>query len=121
MRAREVLQALYLFGDASGAGFGSTIIRKEGIMYKSGTWTEEWAKESSNFRETDNLVTKIETLVWERKVHGQEVFLFMDNSTFEFTYYKGYSTSWKLSAIILRLYQAIRDGDLILHVILDYV
>ena len=45
------------------------------------------------------------------------MFLFADNSTFEFTFYRGYSTSWKLSAIILRLYQAIRDGDLILHVI----
>ena len=45
------------------------------------------------------------------------MFLFTDNSTFEFTYYKGYSMSWKLSAIILKLYQAIHDGDLILHVI----
>jgi len=86
-------------------------------MYESGTWTTEWAKESSNFREADNLVTKIETLVREGKIHGQEVFLFTDNSTFEFTFYRGYSTSWKLSAIILRLYQAMRDGDLILHVI----
>ena len=36
---------------------------------------------------------------------------------FGFTYYRGYSTSWKLSAIILQLYQAICNGDLILHVI----
>ena len=63
---------------------------------------------------------KIEVLVKEGEIQGQEVFLlvlFTENSTFEFTYYKGYSSSWKLSAIILRLYQAIRDGDLILHVI----
>ena len=45
------------------------------------------------------------------------MFLFTDNSMFEFTYYKGYSTSWKLSAIILQLNPVITDGDLILHVI----
>ena len=117
LRARDVLQALYLPGGASGAGFWSVIIKKDGIMYESGTWTSKWAEESSNFREADNLVTKIESLVREGKVQGQEVFLFIDNSTFEFMYYRGYTTSWKFSAIILRLYQAIQDGDLILHVI----
>ena len=60
---------------------------------------------------------KIGTQVREGNVHGQEVFMFTDNSTFEFSFYREYSTSWKLSAIILRLYHAIRDGDLILHVI----
>ena len=84
-------------------------------MYKSGTWTSEWAEESLNFREAYNLVTKIEALVREGKVQYHEVFLSTDNSTFEFTHYQGYSTSWNLSAIILRLYQvAIQDGDLIL-------
>ena len=32
-------------------------------MYESGTWTSEWADKYSNFREADNLVTKIEALV----------------------------------------------------------
>ena len=41
--ARDILQALYLPGDASGAGFGSATIKKDGIMYGSGTWTWEWA------------------------------------------------------------------------------
>ena len=41
----------------------------------------------------------------------------MDNSTSESTYYQGYSTSWKLSGIILWIYQAIQDGVLIFHVI----
>ena len=86
-------------------------------MYKSGTWKEDWANESSNLREADNLVIKIEASVKEGEIQGQEVFLFTDISTVGFTYYKGYLSSWKLSAIILRLYQAIRDGDLILHVI----
>ena len=50
LRARDILQALYLPGDASGAGFESAIIKKDGIMYESGTWSPEWAAESSNFR-----------------------------------------------------------------------
>ena len=76
-------------------------------MYQSGTWKEDGANKSSTLWEADNLVIKIEALVKEGKIQGQEVFLFTDNSTFEFTYYKGYSSSWKLLAIILGLYQAI--------------
>ena len=68
LRAQDVPQALYLQGDASGVGFGSAIIKKDGIMYESRTWTSEWADESSNFREVDNLVIKIEDLVREGKV-----------------------------------------------------
>ena len=67
----------------------------------------DWKAESSNFREVDNLVKKIESLVKAGDTQGQEVFLFTENSTFESTQYQGYSTSWKLSGIILRLYQVI--------------
>ena len=70
LRAQDVLQVLYLPGDTSGAGFGSVITKKDRIMYESGTWTPEWAEESSNSREADNLVTKIESLVREGKVQG---------------------------------------------------
>ena len=37
LRAREVLQALYIPNNASGAGFGPVVIGTKGIMYKSGT------------------------------------------------------------------------------------
>ena len=87
LRDRDVLQALYLPGDASGAGFGSAITKKDGIMYGSGTWTLEWVEESFNFEEAGNLVTKIESLVREGNVQGQKVFLSTDNSTLYFTYY----------------------------------
>ena len=108
---------LYLTGDASGGGFISVLIKARGILYESGMWTTDWKKESSNFREADNLVRKIEALVEAGDIQGQEVSLFTDNSAFESTYYQGYSTPWKLSGIILQLYQVIRDGALILHVI----
>ena len=59
----------------------------------------------------------IEYLVGSGEVHGQEVLLFTNNSTFESTYCKGYSTSWKLSRIVLWLYQVIQYGSLLVHVI----
>ena len=62
-------------------------------------------------------MAKVESPVEAGEIQGQEVFLFIDNSTFKSTYYQGYSKSRKLSGIILRLYQAIRDRALILHVI----
>ena len=94
-------------GDASGAGFVSALIKEVGILYESITWTQNWKEESLNFREADNLMTKIKSLVAAGKIRGQEVFLFIDNSAFELTYYQAYSTSWKLLDIILQLYQAI--------------
>ena len=33
LRAQDVLQALHPPGDASGSGFGSVIIKKDGVMY----------------------------------------------------------------------------------------
>ena len=44
LRAQDVLQVLYLPGNSSGAGFGSAIINKDGVMYESGTWSSEWAE-----------------------------------------------------------------------------
>ena len=55
-------------------------------MYESGTWEEDWANKSSNFRVADNPVIKIGVfLVKEGKIQGQEEFLFTENSTLEFT------------------------------------
>lgn len=118
LRPEDTLVALYLPGDASGSGFGSAVIKKDGIIYQSGTWVQDWREESSNFREADNLVMRIETLVEEGTAVNHEVFVFTDNQVFESCFYKGYSkTSPKLANIILKLYKASRDGHLVLHVI----
>jgi hypothetical protein len=109
--------AFYVPGDASGSGFGSALIGGEGIDYQSGTWSGDWATESSNFREADNLVLRLEELVGLGTVKGHEVFMFTDNSVFESSYYKGHSTSEKLSDITYRLHQAVRNGGFKLHVI----
>ncbi|EJK48621.1 hypothetical protein THAOC_32566, partial [Thalassiosira oceanica] len=68
-RSRRVIVGLYLPGDASGSGFGSALIWQDGIEYESGTWKCQWTDKSSNLREADNLVRKIEDLV-ERGLRG---------------------------------------------------
>ena len=63
-RGPERMTAFYLPGDASGSGFGSALIGPAGrVIYESGVWTEEYREESSNFREADNLVLRVEELV----------------------------------------------------------
>ena len=82
------------------------MIGEDGIEYEAGTWNQYWREESSNFREADNLVRRIEVLVREGRLGGREVFIFPENFVFESTYYKGYSKlSPKLSDIIMRLHK----------------
>ena len=52
--------AIYGFGDASGFGFGSTLIKEGRILYQLGKWSEDIAKESLNYRELCNLVEAVE-------------------------------------------------------------
>ena len=118
-RLREkIVSCFYLPGDASGLCFGSALIGEEGIKYEAGTWDQAWREESSNFREVDNLVCRIDTLVGEGSLGGREVFIFTDNFVFESTYNNDYSKlSPKLSDTIMHLHKAERDGDITLHVI----
>jgi hypothetical protein len=51
LRAARVYSVLYGFADASGTGFGSTILGKDGIKYQIGTWESDVDEDSSNFRE----------------------------------------------------------------------
>ena len=41
LRVHDILMALYLICDASGAEFGSTIIKDKGVLYESRTWTTD--------------------------------------------------------------------------------
>jgi hypothetical protein len=49
LRASQVYSILYGFADASGTGFGSTILGEDGIAYRIGTWELDVDEESSNF------------------------------------------------------------------------
>eukprot|EP00984_Skeletonema_dohrnii_P022484 scaffold11603_cov72-Skeletonema_dohrnii-CCMP3373.AAC.1 len=102
-RVGELLVA-YLMGDASGDGFGNGIWDSKGVEFEAGNWKEELKHKSSNFRESNNLVTKVEALADEGKLKDRELFIFTDNTTFEGTFYKGHSKSSKeITELILRL------------------
>ena len=116
-RAKRRLSVCYLMGDASGAGFGSSVWGSEGIRWESGNYASTYRGESSNWREADHLVTKLEELKGEGELEETEVFAFTDNAVFEGTFYKGHSPSRKLNAIVLRLRMLEREASCILHVI----
>jgi hypothetical protein len=104
-------------GDASGKGFGSALWDATQIYWESGSYATAYQQESSNYREADNLVTRLEHLENEGQLGGAEVMVFTDNSTFEGCFYKGHSTSEKLTNIILRLRQLQQRTGILMHVI----
>ena len=110
--------AIYGFGDASGFGFGSTLLKDGKILYRLGQWNNEIANESSNFREFRNLIEAVEEHTRDGHLNNCELFLFTDNTTAESAFYnKGTSKSKKLFDLVLRLRSLQMKHDLHLHVI----
>jgi len=103
VRGRSIYLVRYGFGDASKAGFGSTLETNNGISFRYGTWGTDGESKSSNYRELENLAQALEEEASQGNINGAEVFLFTDNSTAEGAYYKGTSSSKELFYIILRL------------------
>jgi hypothetical protein len=56
VRASRVYTILYVFADASGSGFGSTVLGNDRIRYHIGTWDLDTQDSSSTFREFENVV-----------------------------------------------------------------
>ena len=96
--------------DASSKGFGIALIGPKRVVYHAGTWDQRWRRESSNFREADNLARRVEELVADGTMQEQKLFLFTDNWVFKTCYYKGHSSLEKLLDTILRLHLAQRSG-----------
>jgi hypothetical protein len=117
LRATKTGSAWYLMGDASGDGFGSGLWLDGELEFDSGDWANLEREMTSNWREAENLVDRVERAVREGKLKDIELFLFTDNIVFEGTYYKGTSSSKKLFDLTLRLRKAQARGNLILHVI----
>lgn len=118
VRSKCVSIALYGFGDASGAGFGSTIeLKDKSIKVRYGLWGKDSNKLSSNYREFSNLVETIETEAKEGTLSGSELFLFTDNAVAEACFYKGTSNSKTLFDLVLRIRKVQLKYSLRLHVI----
>lgn len=107
----------YLMGDASGKGFGSALWQEENIDWESGNYAQIMQSESSNFRESHNLTSRLEQLEKEGKILGKEIFVITDNMSFEGCFYKGHSTSEKLSDLILRIRMLQRRTGSLIHVV----
>ncbi|KAL7574181.1 hypothetical protein ACA910_014857 [Epithemia clementina (nom. ined.)] len=109
-----------MFGDASGAGFGSSlwIQGSTTIDAKHGTWTRTYSETSSNFWEFHSLVSRLERLSEEGQIKaGSELFIFTDNSTTESAFYCGTSKSKLHFDLVLRLHRLEMQGQLFINVI----
>ena len=89
--------------DASGSGFGSTLLVKGNIEYRIGTWSSLEDTNSSNWREFENLVCEVEQAGRKGWFNNCEVILATDNQVVESCLYKGNSTSQKLFGLVVRL------------------
>jgi polyhydroxyalkanoate synthesis regulator phasin len=101
VRARLIITILYGFADASGRGFGSTVLGANRTHYRIGIWDPDTEDESSNFREFENVVETLEEEAKEGHLRGAVIHLCTDNSTVEAALYKGNSSSWKLFDLVL--------------------
>ena len=101
------IQVGYVFGDASGEGFGASWTRAvlEEIGYRFGIWGAFGEDTSSNLREFHNLVDSVERMGEAGDLRGKEVFVFTDNSTAEAIAHKGSSSSPILFDLVVRLYK----------------
>ena len=93
VRGSAILVALYIFGDASGLGFGSSWLLDKELKYRFGVWGLNSDKTTSNYRELRNLVETLERSGVDGELRGKEIFVFTDNSTAESIAAKGSSSS----------------------------
>ena len=106
VRSRKVFHLMYGFADASGTGFGSSMLTRRGIRVRVGVWgRDEDVEESSNWKEFTNSVEALELEGRDGQLGGGLVFLNTDSSTVESVMYKGNSKSPKLHALVIRAKQ----------------
>ncbi len=117
VRPNKFAEATYMFGDASGTGFGSSLLVHKTIHFTYGQWVESNSRESSNFRELQNLVNAIKEAHGEGLLNKTELFVFTDNITAESAFFKGTSSSRKLFDLILDLRKLQMDTGMIIHMI----
>ena len=117
VRPKRISVVVYGFGDASGAGFGSTFSAGKDVYFRHGVWGKDAEGLSSNYRELRNLVEALEDGVKAQQFQDSEIFLFTDNTTAEGAYWKGNTPSPVLFELVVRLHKLEMAGELRLHVI----
>jgi hypothetical protein len=117
VRPSKTTIATYMFGDASGAGFGSSLEISGTLHYMHGQWNYDNSKESSNFRELANLIHVISDASSKGLLHQSELFVFTDNSVAESAFFKGTSSSKRLFDLMLKLHELQMHKRLMLHMV----
>jgi len=117
IRPSKTSEALYMFGDASGAGFGSSLKIGKDIIYRHGQWKQSFAQESSNYRELGNLINAAKDACSKGLLKDAELFVFTDNTSAESAFYKGTSSSKRLFELTLDLRKLQMNDGLALHLI----
>jgi hypothetical protein len=120
VRASAMACAAFMFGDASGTGFGQSfwLLGGEEIDIFHGLWDDKAAEQSSNWREFYNQVLGVERGLEKGTItKGTELFLFTDNFVTERAYFSGTSKSKTLFELILRLQHLEMKGELFVHLI----
>jgi hypothetical protein len=103
VRSKHLLQVCCGFGDASVEGFGSIILLDGAVEWELGSWKELYNTASSNRRESENLVQRLETFAQAHLGAAIEVFMFTDNFVMECAYFRGTSSSPILFKLVLLL------------------
>jgi hypothetical protein len=117
IQPKKCAEAMYMFGDASGSGFGSSLMIEQEIYYLHGQWSSTFASETSNYRELGNLLHAITEATNKGLLKNSELFVFTDNTTVESAFYKGTSSSKRLFQLVLDLRKLQLHGGFILHLI----
>lgn len=111
----------YIGTDASGEGFGGReeLVGKAGVTSTIfwGYWGDQTTGRSSNWREMRTGIDQIRRGVAEGRFVGLDLWFFTDNEVFERAFYKGYSSSPDLYAMIEELWSLCVKGNFILHVV----
>jgi hypothetical protein len=97
----QVYSIFYGFSDVSGSGFGSTILCKGGMQYRTGTWGSDSEGVSSDFMELKNVVDTLRDEATEGNLKDSLIIPCTDNSTVEASLVKENSSSKELFNLTL--------------------
>ena len=103
VRSTTSLLVVYGFADASGSGFGNSLLIQGEVRYRIGVWGSDESKNSSNWRELENLVQSMEKIGKQGWLAGTIVMLATDNEVAERAFYKGNSSDEKLFELVVRM------------------